>query len=206
MYFRYAKMAGFVMGLAMTTGTFAETPVGTQLSNVNYAGSGCPVHTISVKLTPATDELKVELDDFVLQTRLDLPFGYQRKTCHLSVALKVPPGWSYSLSEVSYTAFANLTAGAVGLFRSSYYFQGSQAVARFEAKISGPINYDQFTVRDTIGTAALVWSPCGVQRSLNLNTEGRIDTSRSRNRQFDNIITIEESPMAHVYKLVWRRC
>ncbi len=43
--------------------------------------------------------------------------------------------------------------------------------------MTGPLDQD-YQIRDTLGINTVVWSPCGAVRSLNINADLRLDSSR----------------------------
>ncbi len=69
----------------------------------------------------------------------------------------------------------------------------------------GPIDLN-YQIRDTLGLTALVWSPCGAQRALNINTEIRTDNSAFSSRH--GLMTTDsiDGEVKLIYGLTWRRC
>jgi hypothetical protein len=84
-------------------------------------------------------------------------------------------------------------------------YVGSKPVGHFLANYYGQIDQDYINVT-TIPFSNALWSPCSSKRSLNINSEVRIDNSRSRSRQ--GLFTIDsiDGQVTHLYGLSWRRC
>jgi hypothetical protein len=69
----------------------------------------------------------------------------------------------------------------------------------------GPLDQN-YQIRDTLGLTALVWSPCGAQRALNINTE--IRTENTANPSGHGLMTTDsiDGEVKLIYGIQWRRC
>ena len=92
-----------------------------------------------------------------------------------------------------------------GVQKTTYYFQGSRSSASLQSTYRGSIDED-YHHRDRLGVSALVWSPCGASRALNLNTQVRVDNRR--NRRGFGLMTLDsiDGVLTHRYGIKWRRC
>lgn len=100
---------------------------------------------------------------------------------------------------LSYKRNRNVTASQ----STSLYFQGFGASAALRTSLVGPVDSD-YVLKDVLSPSALVWSPCRVNRALNLNTQVVLDASRA-SRSAHGLYTLEEE-MIWKYALVWKRC
>jgi hypothetical protein len=181
-----------------------SAPSGVRIQGISYAGSGCSAGTISGKLSRDFTSFALYMHDFVAETGSRIPFSAKRKNCMLSVDLYVPAGWSYSIAEVEYKGYVDLDRGVTATQASSYYFQGSSLTSRLSTIMKGP-KQASYTIKDILGIEALVWSPCGATRALNINAQVSL---QSTNRSAFGLITLDRirGNIEQVYGLKWKRC
>ena len=117
--------------------------------------------------------------------------------------MRFPQGWSFTVADVDYRGYAKIDPGAVGTQKTTYYFAGQTKQAALQSNFRGPVDKD-YHISDSLGLAALVFSPCGVNRALNLNTQVRVQTSGSQQA----LMTLDsiDGQLTHLYGLQWQRC
>jgi len=71
--------------------------------------------------------------------------------------------------RLDYRGFFDLGPSSSGYQQSLYYFQGLTQQARLQTNFVGPKS-GNYTISDTLGLNATVWSPCGARRGLNINS------------------------------------
>ena len=70
----------------------------------------------------------------------------------------------------------------------------------------GPVNRD-YQIRDTLGISSVVWSPCGMQRALNINTQIRLSANNAASRGLITTDSIDgQLKTLYRYGLTWQRC
>jgi len=183
----------------------AESPNPSQvhIQSLSYAGSGCPAGTVSENLSADAKAFTLLFDTYIAEAGPGIRLSEGRKNCQINVDLRVPGGWSYSIIDVDYRGYANIERGGTGTQKTYYYFQGQATGPSLSTLIQGPFDND-YQVRDSLGLAAMVWSPCGASRSLNLNTQVRVSAARGRSA----MMTLDsvDGQLTHIYRLAWRRC
>jgi hypothetical protein len=173
-----------------------------KINGVNYGGYGCPVGSVAADIEIDAKELNLYFDRFVVEASGNLPRNSNRQRCYLTINLYVPQGWSYALSKAKYFGFAVLDAGTSGGETSSYTFEGNtSSAASFTMSLTGPYAKD-FQITDELALGALVWSPCGARRALNINTTKYVTAPAGKSA----LLTTEEDLMHHIFTLSWRRC
>jgi hypothetical protein len=197
--------AGSAFAMLAASSAYADAPSYVRVRSLNYAGSGCPAGSVATNVSPDLQAFTLLFDDYIAEVGPGISAREKRKNCVVNVDLDFPQGWSYTVFTVDYRGFLDLERGMIGTQQTSYYFQGSSSTARLRTNSVGPISND-YHIRDTLGVSALVWSPCGASRSLNMNTEVRIDNSR--NRRGAGLMTIDsiDGQLKHIYGVQWRRC
>lgn len=191
--------------LAMGTSALAAGPdlSKVKVAGISYAGSGCPAGSVAQSLSADAKAFTLLFDSYVAEAGPGVALSNGRKNCQIAVDLRYPQGWSYTIFDVDYRGYAKLDPGTVGTQKTTYYFQGAASQASLQTNYSGPKDAD-YHIRDSLGINALVWSPCGATRAVNMNTQVRVTASGSRRA----LMTIDsiDGQLKHVYGIQWRRC
>ncbi len=173
------------------------------IAGISYAGSGCPAGSVSESLAADREAFTLLFDSYIAEAGPGVSLANGRRNCQIAVDLRIPQGWSYTIYDVDYRGFAQLDPGTVGTQKTTYYFQGSSQQVSLQTNYSGPKNND-YHIRDSLGLDAMVWSPCGVTRAINMNTQVRVAAGGSRRA----LMTIDsiDGQLSHRYGIKWRRC
>ncbi|MBC7661609.1 MAG: DUF4360 domain-containing protein [Chitinophagaceae bacterium] len=193
---------------------FADGPIpGTvQITHLTAAGTGCPdPSTYSTNISPDAQAFTVTFSEFVAEVGPGLPLTASRKNCSLTVDLKVPAGWQYSVATFNYRGFMDLGDRVQAEHTTDYFFQGQSTPGKFKAVVTGPVSKD-FVYTDKIGLTSVympsVWSPCNVQRALTINPSVRVTKLQGASRDAQGIITNDsvDGELKQVFGLAWRHC
>jgi hypothetical protein len=190
--------------LAGSSAAFGDSPPWAHIDSIAYAGSGCPAGSVAENLSDDLTAFTLLFDDYVAEIGPGVPRRENRKNCQINIDLKFPQGWSFTLFEMDYRGYVGIDRGVTALQSSRYYFQGNSHSCKFDTAFYGSKD-DDFEIHDTVAASALVWSPCGANRSLNINTQVRL-ASRSRNAT--GIITMDsvDGKVTQLYGIKWKRC
>lgn len=185
----------------------ADAPNHVRLRSLSYAGSACPAGSVSARISAGRDAFDIIADGFVAEVGPGVPFSAKRKNCQLIIDLDYPSGWSYAVHSFEHRGYASLDRGVKATLQASLYFQGQASTATAKTVLTGPLDRD-FVVRDSLGANAQVWSPCGAQRALNINSQ--IVLSNSANTRGFGLVTIDTgadapSGLGKLY-ITWKRC
>lgn len=199
------KVCAPLLALAVSGSAFADAPAYVRVRSLSYAGSGCPAGSVATNTSPDRQAFTVLFDQYIAEVGPGVPFNQKRKNCQLNVDLDFPGGWSYSIVTVDYRGYVALEQGVKGTQQSSYYFQGQGSTGTLKTPMFGPIDQN-YQIRDTLGLQALVWSPCGAQRSLNINSQLILDNSArpSAHGLLTNDSIDFQSKL--IYGIQWQRC
>ena len=88
--------------------------------------------------------------------------------------------------------------------QSIYYFQGTRGKkVKLATTLRGQMS-DDYEINDALGLRALVWSPCGVNRALNIKTTLQVRARRGKSA----LMTLDsmDGEVSHVYGFKWRKC
>jgi hypothetical protein len=174
---------------------------------VTVNGSGCPAGTAAVAPAPDNTAFTVTYSNYLAQVGVGAKGTDNRKNCQLNINIHVPGGFTYAIAQADYRGYANLMAGANGLQRANYYFQGMSATAYVSHTFNGPL-YDDWQTTDRTDVAALVWAPCGEVRNLNINSELRVSAGTSNPASTTSYLTMDstDGSLQSIYHLSWKEC
>lgn len=196
---------GIGLALAATSASaFADAPDYVEIKNIVYAGSGCPAGTVAENLSPDKQAFTLLFDNYIAEVGPGVSAREKRKNCQINVTLDFPQGWTFAIADVDYRGYASLDRGVTGVQQAAYYFQGESQTGTLQTTLRGPVDKD-FHIRDSLALSALVWAPCGAKRSLNINSQIRLD---SHSRSATGLLTTDsiDGSVQTIYNLKWKRC
>ncbi len=173
-----------------------------QLGYPGYGGNGCPQGSASVTLSPDSTSLSILFDSYQVMTGGGGP-RVDRKSCNLSIPVRVPNGYSVSIVQIDYRGFNSLPRQASSQLAVEYFFAGSRG-ARTQKNFRGPLN-DSFETTDRLIASAQTWSPCGAETIMRVNTSM---TQMGSPWGEDALSTVDSADISSglVYHLQFRRC
>jgi hypothetical protein len=199
---------GLVIVSALGSYAYADAPPSGRITIdlVTVNGSGCPAGTAAESSADNTSFF-VSYSDYMATAGAGADPTDFRKNCQLNVLVHVPQGFSFAIAEADFNGFASLAAGASAIERDQYYFAGESPTAVVTHSFSGPLQ-DDFQVVDRADVATLVFSPCGVSRNLNINTELRVSNGTSDPSKVTNWIAMDSAhaSVKNIFHFAWKRC
>lgn len=188
--FVQASLAAAALMIASVGPAFANEKV--TIVGAGYGGNGCPEGSASVNVSPDGQELSILFDKFIA---LGNKSAESRKSCNLSIPIKVPQGFQISLYDADYRGY--VAPGTTGKLRAEYFFAGQRGPV-FSRTFRGEMDYN---VRDKLVTVGDIWSACGT--SVNM----RVNAAMVANGQ--GMATVDSFDLAHrglVYHVKYRQC
>ncbi|KAF2006318.1 hypothetical protein P154DRAFT_529990 [Amniculicola lignicola CBS 123094] len=156
---------------------FAAPPPGqVQIRGVAYGGNGCPQGTVSSQISSDRTIMTLIFDAYVASIGPGVALTENRKNCQLNVDLLYPGGFQYSILSADYRGYAAIQKGVTGTMKSTYYFSGQQEQSSTEYSFVGPVTGD-YLKHDQADSTSVVWSPCGTNGMLNINSQVRLTSS-----------------------------
>jgi len=183
----------------------ADVPSYVRIVGITYAGSGCPAGTVGNNVSPDFQAFTLLFDQYQALAGPGVSFSQKRKNCQVNVSMDIPSGWSYTLFTVDTRGYVSLQPGVRAMEQSTYYFQGQSLTGRQQTIVYGPTDRN-YQAKDQLTLENQVWSPCGAVRSLNINTEVRVDNSAAPNNQGMMTVDSIDGHFKLIYGLRWRRC
>ncbi|KAK4154053.1 hypothetical protein C8A00DRAFT_33159 [Chaetomidium leptoderma] len=201
-----ALFSGLAAASPVLVGNLADGPSGhdVQIAGLAFAGSGCPAGTVSGQLSSDLTTLTLLYAEFVAQAGNNISPSNYRKNCQLNVKLKYPSGWQFSVFKADYRGYAQIPAGDTGTCKATYYFSGDSMQISSTMTIRGPYN-DNYIKTDEFGVESTVWSPCGVEGLLNINSEIRLSPMDAVKPA---LLTVDSTDLRfkQVHYLQWQAC
>lgn len=179
----------------------AQAQSGIQLGLPGYGGTGCPAGSASVTLAPDQKSLSILFDQYVVEA--DRNRRMDRKSCNIAIPVRVPNGYSISVFQVDYRGFNALPWGARSTFNVEYFFAGSRGVRQTKS-FAGPAN-GLYELTDHLTAQALVWSPCGADTNLRVNTSMLVQSNRNGDQAMATVDSADVTA-GLIYHIAWRRC
>ncbi|KAK5654730.1 hypothetical protein OQA88_7055 [Cercophora sp. LCS_1] len=175
-----------------------------QITGIAFAGSGCPAGSVSGQLSSDLTTITLLYTSFVAQSGKGLSASNYRKNCQLNVKLKYPSGWQFSVFKADYRGYAQISSGDTGTCKATYYFSGDSTQVTSTLTIRGPYD-DNYLKTDQFGVQSTVWSPCGLEGLLNINSEVRLSPADSNKA---GLLTVDSTDLRfkQIHYLQWQKC
>lgn len=196
----WAKVLGTAAVLMMSATAMAQS---LQLGVPAYGGTGCPAGTASVSVSPGQDAVSILFDQYVTEAGRTTGRRIDRKSCNITVPVRVPQGYSVAVLQVDYRGYNAIPSGGYSRFDANYFWAGSQGV-RSSRTFNGPVN-NNFSVTDDLIATTVVWTPCGASVNLRVNSS-MMAQSNSRMDQTLAMVDSADISAGLIYHLQWRRC
>jgi hypothetical protein len=200
-----AIAAGMVLGLTAPVAAAAAPPPDKIVIDVVTAnGSGCPVGTTAVAMSPDNTAMTVTYSQYIARVGAGAGPIEFRRNCQLNLNVHVPHGLTFAILSADYRGFGHLERGAAAMQQANYYFQGQGATQVLQKPFKGPMD-NNWQVSHRSDIKDMVYRPCGVQRNLNVNTELRVYAGSSDPKSA-NFIGMDSTDTAFstIYHLTWQ--
>ncbi|GAA4535522.1 DUF4360 domain-containing protein [Amycolatopsis samaneae] len=170
-------------------------------------GTGCPPNSAAVSVSSDNTAFTVTYSQYTAQVGVGAGPTDFRKNCQINLRVHVPQGFTYGIAGADYRGFAHLEAGASGLERANYYFQGNSPTAYVSHPIRGFFE-DDWQFSDSTDVGAIVYKPCGEERNLNVNTELRAYAGTSDPKKTTSFVTMDstDGSIKTIYHFAWKTC
>lgn len=178
------------------------------IKKIQYNGTGCPLGTVAKNVSEDKTAFTLTFSEFVAESGPNISLSAGRKNCVATVVLNVPGGWQFSIADFYYRGFIALDLGVSAEHSASYFFEGQGQTGKFAATKTGPFDND-YVFHDQVGLGSQVWSPCGVERALNINASIRVaNTNTTKYPSARGLITNDsiDGQITQIWGITWRRC
>jgi hypothetical protein len=179
-------------------------PNGISFASVTANGTGCPRGTFSTRI--AQDGLTFTTTFSAYKVAVEPDIDFDVRDCQLAIKLHSSQNRSYSIQTFTYRGFARLSTGVTGRQSANYYFQGASIEPAKEKRtdLVGPYE-GAFEFEDQVAARDRVWSPCGVDRDLNVRTRVELRNGSPRGSGVMSLNEIDGAARVE-FKVVTRPC
>ena len=183
------------------------------------AGSGCPTGSVLHDISPDAQVITLIFSEYQLAREgTKHPYG-AHKSCRMKIQFDVPPGWSYTLNQLSVQGGVDLEPGLAAEVRLSYWTGEDRRPQQLKPqRFAGPVVKDYTFVRQF--TDDVRWSSCDRHRQVGhelvLDSTASIYPTCHSGRNALGVMTIdamenvivsgEKSKAIFQSNLRWRRC
>lgn len=140
------------------------------VESVTATGNGCPLGAVGQAFSPDRSGFSLLFDSFVATKGPGIPATEATKTCQVTLDLKVPQGWQYSIGTIDYRGAVSLPKKMKATQEATYYFEGDGEFSSADTSFVGPVSKD-YLIRDTLPFSSVVWSACDQVRPLTITTQ-----------------------------------
>lgn len=189
----------FTLATLATINLYADS---IYIGTPSYGGNGCPAGSASATLSPDSKQLSILFDSFMAEAGSNGKM-LERKSCNVAIPVHVPQGFSVSVLKIDYRGFVSIPVGGQGQFNVEYFFAGQKGPAFRKTFVGG--TESDYTLTNTLGVQALIWSPCGKDVNLRVNAS----TLAKSNRYYEDALATVDSmdvDAGIVYLFQWRQC
>jgi len=174
------------------------------IRGVTYGGTGCPQNSVSAQFSSDRTIVTLIFDAYIASVGPGIALTESRKNCQLNVDIKYPGGFQYSVLSADYRGYASLQKGVTGTLKSNYYFSGSTTQSATEYNFVGPLTGD-YLKHDEADNTSVVWSPCGAEGMLNVNSQVRLQSSVA---SATGLLTTDSTDLkfTQVVYVQWQKC
>jgi hypothetical protein len=198
-------ISALVLAFAVSASADSPNPNDIRITNLVYAGSGCPPGSADVRIAPDGTAFRLLFDsDFIAETGPGISLTESRKNCQVNVTIHIPQGFTFAIASVDYRGSADIPSGASGLEKATYFFQGQAGQVSSTHTLNGPFHGD-WHFRDQADVATLVFAPCGADVAVNINAQVRLTPGTSTDDSFMRMDS-ERGRLDNLFHFSWKRC
>ena len=169
--------------LALATPAIARDPIAPiPLGDIGYGGSGCPGGSADIITNPDRRSALLSLSGYAVG---DNGRSIDRKTCALAIPVDVPSGVAVAIRGVAVIGSVDLPAGVEATLSLEAFVAGDQGETT-ELTLTGVRDGNWFRVI-SIPWDNLVWTGCGEDSNLRVNTSLRTKGNESAKISIDNL-------------------
>ncbi|ORY06369.1 hypothetical protein BCR34DRAFT_590611 [Clohesyomyces aquaticus] len=179
-------------------------PTQVQIRGITYGGTGCPKNSMSYQISQDRTLVTLIFDSYIASIGPGIAVTESRKNCQLNVDITYPGGFQYSVLSADYRGYAAIQKGVTGTLKSTYYFSGQTDQTSTQYDFIGPLTGD-YLKHDQADSTSIVWSPCGAEGMLNINSQVRMS---STNSSATGLLTTDSTDLkfTQVVYVKWQVC
>ena len=200
------------LGVVAATGTPAHAteelqgPENFKVNMIYMNGTGCPKGSVTVAVEEDREAFVIAFSKFTAEVGPNAKPTDMRKACKVGISLDIPSDFTYSVTRMVHSGYANLAAGATAQEKSIYNWTGDSSET-FTHALKGPYE-DSWENVDEVVSGLVTEHPCGEERILNANVAVSVQAGTSNPKKTASFITLDsvETAFSTKVQLKWRKC
>ncbi|KAJ2922383.1 hypothetical protein H1R20_g14718, partial [Candolleomyces eurysporus] len=208
---------GFISLLAFVSVAFAAPnralqrravapPSEFSITSFGINGSGCPAGSTIYTLSGDKKSFTVVFSQLYAEAGPGISASSNRKNCALSFGLKVPPGFTFGIADVSYRGWYQLDSKVTASQKSVYYFQGQVEQATAQTSLVGPVAGASYSYSDSFDLVSTVTAPCGSSTLLNINADVRVNNANNTKGYGYLANDFVKTTFTQTFNFQWQKC
>jgi hypothetical protein len=144
-----------------------------KLGEPAYGGTGCPSGSATVELGPDGKTMKLHISQFKAEAGKGTGGLIDIKSCNIAMPVHIPQGIRIALLPITFKGTVALPAGAKSKLITEFFFAGTRGATETRT-FTGPLSQEY---QIETGGSGLVWSGCGQDTNIRINTSVSAQTS-----------------------------
>ncbi|RXW15628.1 hypothetical protein EST38_g10226 [Candolleomyces aberdarensis] len=179
-----------------------------QTCNTSFGinGSGCPSGSTIYTLSGDKKSFSVVFSQLYAEAGPGISASANRRNCALSFGLKVPPGFTFGIADVSYRGYYQLDSKVTASQKSVYYFQGQIEQATAQTNLVGPVAGASYSYSDSFDLVSTVTAPCGSSTLLNINADVRVNNANNTKGYGYLANDFVKTTFTQTFNFQWQKC
>jgi len=194
---------------AVASSAVAHQPnLGLVKATVNTNGNGCPLNTVSSKISSDGALVTYIFDRYWVSIGPGQPAADKAANCALHTTIQSPVGFGFAISNVTWRGVATMDPGVSITVSSSWYLEdASTAKSYYFAVESGEKPREgMFENSTAVSAGERVWSRCVGTQTFTFSSRVKIE---SANKSASGYIDYEWETVSGLWlqlDLLWREC
>jgi hypothetical protein len=184
----------FVFLVSIHTTTMA---LGASIGTLSYGGEGCPQGSVNASM--GGQSLQITFSTNRALAGISTGRTNASATCSVNVPIRMTPNTQASIQEIQATGYNRLPQGAGSQISVEHFFAGGRG-PQVSRSFAGMLN-EQFRLADQARPQTKIWSPCGQEAVLRINTTLQVSNN---GRQQDAVVGLDQGGL--YYAIEYRQC
>ena len=165
---KYAALVAALLALSASSAGARDPIPAISMGEIGYGGSGCPDGTATIVTNDARTSATLSLSDYSVG---DANRSLDRKTCALAIPAEVPAGVAVAIRGISIIGTTDLPDGIEATLGFEAFVAGDTGETS-DLTLTGPRTGHWYRTI-VVPWDKLVWTGCGVDSNLRVNTSLR---------------------------------
>ncbi|KAJ2916827.1 hypothetical protein MD484_g3535, partial [Candolleomyces efflorescens] len=187
-------------------GRAVNPPSEFSITSFGVNGSGCPAGSTIYSLSADKKTFTVVFSQLYAEAGPGISASSNRRSCALSLGLKIPPGFTLGILDVGYRGWYQLDSKVSASQQTIYYFQSELVQAMTRSTLIGPVAGASYTYKDTFDLVSTVVAPCGSSTLLNIISDVRVNNGNNTKGYGYLATDFVNTTFTQTFNFQWQTC